>query len=1338
MPYDLFPAFSNEPVPLHPFTKESITAYILDDDETNFRKFSEMLYKVEKHIFFSRFLDAIDAMDDIGDEFPLIRAGSPSYHYLYGRLRGQQGYPNRAIEHWKKAYQCFTGYTDSFISPEEGSQVLRILMTLVVLRGDEGTTAPSREFTDLLVDSYEFYVKGRNRKDLGYFHFDLLRMYTEYFVRTNIHDGDGSLTPLAEELEDLCLKIITDYIQTGHFFAIYSLWRSILKSVGRTIRLEVLITTLSQAHGFTRDQYDNYERLKVDILCAAGDNILEDYGLMDFGKPENLKLALEVYKKATYVSLSSSDKGIRLDTKWREFVVKVATRIHDDRQKFYSRGVSKPYKAPCHLILEDFRRFYNSYSKQDNAARIGDVLEKFEYLFKLGGLEKERKQLLQHWAVYQNVTGVTRGPHPYRAALNSLIRAMDLELDLKACESFAERNPHLPFNQQMDLLKTKYQIQLNLGMYDEATDTAMERLTLAGVEEDKMHIMDSRFEHAFARLESAVNVPREKYDDFVKEMLELLDNNVKQDYKLGPTSTQVIQKAVLQSSYIIDHADGKNVSYEDLLRSIRQFEIFAEHEVFAQNANHELYEAIGYWKCIGDCRAGFWSDTFAEAREIAIVGIDRGYLPELGRNNETEEAEEPEHYSKKVTADWRLLYIWMYLHEYEEALKKPEGEERTLELKSFDPTEAWEVFNNNRNYFRDKGDLRRAAVNWLFFAKLGELHEWPENALDMYKWGLRYIADATRYGFTRLKTFEYLPELFRCVDYKMICEGAIKCAAGIAIKNGRFDHPWSWLQILKAHELCDILGSQTIWKDGRSIIEELDKYMAFTLPPPRASLFEWVGTARKLLTPGACHGEWKLERNAILRSQLSSIEDIKLVIGYLERYPDICAALSMYTFTPPDQNDIDILRRYGSPGQAIIFVDYMEVGKNIWMFYNRVDPKKDENKCPMDQYGVLTLDLPGPSTNAWVEDVLNGAIAGNDISDLLEMGSVFVKPFRQLAKVGDLVIIGNSPLTSRIPFQALPVSTMEEWRAEKAKKRGATTKSMGKKPATQARKDRLITLGQCCNVVYSPNFLATLHCMNRLACYKGRPRNPWLMLYNTMCAVAPLGTSQSSKNATRDCLNNICKRFPARASFYDRHNTPKQKILDTLHQTTDFIHFLGEVTINPDKDKPINSQIMIGPGISFTAHEITNDLHFPFGNSPLVTIISQLPERLPGDFRMKNLPDAFIPAFIKAGASSVVTTLWPVPNNIALRFTELFFDYYRRHIEKGDPKPWDIGDAMRLSCFNIRQEFGEKNPHWAAFILNGAWVRGTKMGGRIFQTNRGFMKSDWENYRTPRDREGRE
>lgn len=92
-------------------------------------------------------------------------------------------------------------------------------------------------------------------------------------------------------------------------------------------------------------------------------------------------------------------------------------------------------------------------------------------------------------------------------------------------------------------------------------------------------------------------------------------------------------------------------------------------------------------------------------------------------------------------------------------------------------------------------------------------------------------------------------------------------------------------------------------------------------------------------------------------------------------------------------------------------------------------------------------------------------------------------------------------------------------------------------------------------------------------------------------------------------------------------------------------------------------------------------------------------------FQAGDEPLGLVTAFLSAGATSVLGTLWPVQSPAARRFTEYFYTHLLQSArEEYEYGVYDLAYATREAVLDVKQCWEFRQPyHWASFVLHGAW-----------------------------------
>ena len=142
---------------------------------------------------------------------------------------------------------------------------------------------------------------------------------------------------------------------------------------------------------------------------------------------------------------------------------------------------------------------------------------------------------------------------------------------------------------------------------------------------------------------------------------------------------------------------------------------------------------------------------------------------------------------------------------------------------------------------------------------------------------------------------------------------------------------------------------------------------------------------------------------------------------------------------------------------------------------------------------------------------------------------------------------------------------------------------------------------------------------------------------------------------------------------------------------SDFVHFQGHAAHSPSD--PLDSYLALADG-NLTAREVFG---LPDLRAELVTLAAC--ESAANVIATGDEPLGLIPAFLYAGANSVLATLWKVSQTSAAQTMQIFYDTLT-----DSKKIVDKAQALRRAMLTVRDMPGFDSPyHWAPFVLHGDW-----------------------------------
>ncbi|HYR11929.1 MAG TPA: CHAT domain-containing protein, partial [Longimicrobium sp.] len=326
----------------------------------------------------------------------------------------------------------------------------------------------------------------------------------------------------------------------------------------------------------------------------------------------------------------------------------------------------------------------------------------------------------------------------------------------------------------------------------------------------------------------------------------------------------------------------------------------------------------------------------------------------------------------------------------------------------------------------------------------------------------------------------------------------------------------------------------------------------------------------------------------------------------------------------------------GAAGPATVFVDWMEAGRRLVLLARRAHgPAQAVVLAPgLEKVAAFVAANLAPQS---FRDTL-----GVNFEILDELDSL-IQPLAALAAPGErLVLCPTGPLHA-VPLHALRI---------------------GGEPLL-ARNP----------VVYAPSLTVLRHCLAR--------RHPRAGGIRT---AALLGDPGGDRDEADALVRDLGPRFGAAPLL--RGEVTRAAFAAAVAEA-DLVHFQGHARHDPAD--PLASRLELADGV-MTARDVFG---LPRLRAELVVLAAC--ESAASVVRTGDELLGLIPAFLFAGAQSVLATLWRVVGPSAALVMRHFYDA----LADGAV---DRAEALRRAMLAVRAVPGREAPyHWAPFVLHGAW-----------------------------------
>lgn len=544
--------------------------------------------------------------------------------------------------------------------------------------------------------------------------------------------------------------------------------------------------------------------------------------------------------------------------------------------------------------------------------------------------------------------------------------------------------------------------------------------------------------------------------------------------------------------------------------------------------------------------------------------------------------------------------------------------------------------------------------------------------LKMEKWAdLRRDELSTLHTLDSIRTKQQLSSRKNLRDmYSISLEACVRL--------GRFDEGWYWVQKSKARSVSDLLGL------GIKIPESL---MAVLRDDPTAvSLLEEETAMQKTISelPEEKRAPFQNEMN-ILRQRMGKHDALCKIMELRKGY---AATLSNLQWVFDDK---------GLPthDRSIIFVDWASApnNKHISMFV------VDGSRHPLH----FKLDVGITDVESWCEAYWHDP---DDREETLNEEDDEDSPFRELdglvnklqfcSKPGDLLVLSPTMLLHSIPLHTLRLP-------KDPNSRQGPILLIERNPVIYC--PSITILEQCVFRAQSRLSLSEVSSPAIFAVYEPRPEEG--DYFNTAERTAiyqHAGRLGESLHTTPICGNQVTKKafseHSTKAPLIHFHGHCSFDSADVLAQAL----ILGDGGTIADSKEPSHGGEPYSTGrlcpespTEFSVEDIF-DLHL---SSPHITLIAC--DSASQKVSAGNEPLGILTAFLCAGATSVVGTMWPTATREGRAFSEIFYRCLGSQ-ESAMTGIFDYAGALRETVLTIRGARDSRLPYfWAPFVLHGSW-----------------------------------
>ncbi|KAJ4288968.1 hypothetical protein N0V90_011310 [Kalmusia sp. IMI 367209] len=307
------------------------------------------------------------------------------------------------------------------------------------------------------------------------------------------------------------------------------------------------------------------------------------------------------------------------------------------------------------------------------------------------------------------------------------------------------------------------------------------------------------------------------------------------------------------------------------------------------------------------------------------------------------------------------------------------------------------------------------------------------------------------------------------------------------------------------------------------------------------------------------------------------------------------------------------------------------------------------------------------NASSWFKDKrapkLASSVARASFNDIC---GAIIKPLEERTKEGDVLVLCPTEFLNGMPLHALEID------------------------------DEALIRRNPCVYIHSHSLLRPCYSAAQYASDKESPVNA-----KFLSGIAGIGQDAVKFAAGRDSIVKLTEQLQG-TSMIDESAT-KSNFLEHARQSR-LLHI--QTHCRWDSSNPLDHHIEFaaqsgeeGKHEKLTARDVFA-LRFQQGSHINVIACSgALTDIKAGDEVM-----GLVPALLYSGASSVVSTLWPIPDDAGAKFSEVFFANFNEQRKQEGTKWINVAKAVQQAVVALDPEQNLGLLRWAPFVLNGYWM----------------------------------